>query len=104
MLHIHAPPPVICVHMTNKSTILDRYSFSHLQNLTTKKTFSKLDRVKAYSQIVVAEEDIPKTAFVTPFGKNQAHTHVLRNAAQTVCIKQRTVSGRSTQTSVGFFV
>ena len=56
----------------NKATTTDRYPvpnitmFAHgLQNATV---FSKIDLVKAYHQIPMAEADIQKTAIVTPFG------------------------------------
>ena len=36
--------------------------------LAGKKVFSKLDFLKGYYQVPVAQQDIPKTAVVTPFG------------------------------------
>ena len=39
-----------------------------LQQLSSSKYFSKLDMTKGYWQIAVNEEDIHKTAFVTPDG------------------------------------
>ena len=56
----------------NAVTIPDKYStpplFDCTANLHGKKYFSKLDLQKAFNQIPVAPEDIPKTAIITPFG------------------------------------
>lgn len=56
----------------NAITIPERYPLRFItdltQNLYSKKIFSKIDLVKAYHQVRVNEEDIPKTAIITPFG------------------------------------
>ncbi|GFS98070.1 retrovirus-related Pol polyprotein from transposon opus [Trichonephila clavipes] len=56
----------------NEATIPDRYPVPHIQDclqvLDKKRIFSTLDLAKAYHQIPVQEEDIPKTAVTTPFG------------------------------------
>jgi hypothetical protein len=73
----------------NSRTIPDQYpvrlihDFTH--NLTGAKVFSTVDLVKAYHQIPVFEEDVPKTAIVTPFGLFEFPymTFGLRNAGQT---------------------
>jgi hypothetical protein len=56
----------------NTVTIPDRYPMPNMQSLNDCKAgctvFSKIDLVKAYHQIPIAEEDITKTAIATPFG------------------------------------
>ncbi|BHF62781.1 hypothetical protein SprV_0200576700 [Sparganum proliferum] len=73
----------------NNATIPDRYPFPHLQDcagaLFGKSVFSKIDLVRAFHQIPVAPEDVPKTAVTTPFGLFEfiRMPFGLRNAAQT---------------------
>ncbi|BHF78006.1 hypothetical protein SprV_0602111600 [Sparganum proliferum] len=72
----------------NSATIPDRYSAPHLQDfagaLFGKTVFSKIDLVRAFHQIPVAPEDIPKTAVTTPFSLFEfiRMPFGLRNAAQ----------------------
>lgn len=56
----------------NSITTPDKYPVPHLRSIATtlhnKKIFSKLDLQRAYLQIPVSPDDIPKTAICTPFG------------------------------------
>ena len=56
----------------NSVTIKNRYPLPQIEELLDTlqgtKVFSKLDLHMGYHQIRIAEPDIPKTAFQTPFG------------------------------------
>ncbi|CAL1683860.1 unnamed protein product [Lasius platythorax] len=73
----------------NSTTVADKYPLPHIQDFTYHlagcTVFSKIDLVKAYFQIPVAEEDRHKTAITTPFGLYEFNRMPfgLRNAAQT---------------------
>jgi len=73
----------------NRTTVRDNYPLPHIQdlvqNLAGGKIFSKIDLQKAFWQIPMNEEDIQKTAVITPFGLFEflRMPFGLRNAAQT---------------------
>lgn len=56
----------------NAKTIPDQYPLPNIQDFTSAldgtRAFSKTDLVRAFHQIPVAEEDIPKRGITTPFG------------------------------------
>lgn len=73
----------------NGVSVPDRYPTPHLMDFTANLDgcciFSKIDLIKGYHQVPVAEEDIEKTAITTPFGLYEflRMPFGLRNSAQT---------------------
>ena len=72
----------------NAATLPDRYSLPHIQDFAARldgaKIFSKVDLIRGYHQVPVAEADICKTAVITPFGLFEflRMPFGLKNAAQ----------------------
>ena len=73
----------------NAITVPDQYPLPRIEDLLRSlhgsKIFTKLDLNKAYFQVPVAPEDVPKTAMTTPFGLFEfiGMPLGLRNATQT---------------------
>ena len=72
----------------NEIATPDRYPVPHIQNFTSflagAKYFSTVDVIHCYHKIAVREENIPKTAIITPFGLYEFLLMLfgLKNAAQ----------------------
>lgn len=69
----------------NAQTVPDRYPIPRIEDFHFILKDSKIDLVKAYYQIPIAEEDKPKTAITTPFGLYEFNvmSFGLRNAPST---------------------
>jgi hypothetical protein len=66
---------VVNYRALNKQTIKNRYPLPRIDDLFDQlagaQIFSSLDLAQGYHQILISDEDAPKTAFRTPFGHYQ---------------------------------
>jgi hypothetical protein len=92
--------PCVDYHWLNLITTPDKYPVPKKQDLSNGmhgcSMFSKINLVKGYHQIPVAEVDIPKIAIITPFGLFEYlfTPFGLSNAAQTFqLMMDRTIDG-----------
>ena len=89
----------------NTITTDDRYPLPHIQDFNARlagtKIFSVVDLAKGFHQVPMAEEDVPKTAIITPFGlfKFLQMPFGLKNAAQAF---QRLMAGILRNVSFAF--
>ena len=89
----------------NTVTRDDRYPLPHIQDFTARLAgmtiFSVVDLVKGFHQIPMAQDDVPKTAIITPFGlfKFLRMPFSLKNAAQAF---QRLMDGILRQVAFAF--
>jgi len=64
--------PCVDYRCLNDATSSDRYPIPHIQNFSANlegaHIFSKVDLIRSYHQIPVAEEDVSKTAIITVGG------------------------------------